>query len=60
MALRTRKPRAATEAPDCGHEAVIGALQEQIHAIEGERDAARAGIAMMERALRRRGCCDSH
>jgi hypothetical protein len=60
MAPLIRRPRTAAGAPACGHEALIEALQEQVLALEGERDAARAGMTMMERALRRSGCCDRH
>ena len=60
MALRAKQQRPGANGPTCGHEALIEALQEQIMVLQGERDAARSGMTMMERALRRSGCCDSH
>ena len=61
MTVQQRKagrPRKKLAAP-CGElEATIGALRQQIRALEDERDQARNGLDFLTEALRRRGCCD--
>jgi len=43
-----------------GRSPKIMVLRDQVRALETERDQARHGITVLERALRRQGCCDSN
>ena len=44
----------------CGErETMLHTLQRRIKALEGERDQALNGLAVITRGLRRRGCCDA-